>query len=114
MSSTNRAQIGDVIVEDIDLDEEHITVAGPDGPARYTEADAERDSADAERRFARTRHLVPGGKSLSADGAHSPRVQTVVARETRDELERRAAAARMSVSKYIRRLIEDHLASTAR
>ncbi|GAB08264.1 hypothetical protein GOARA_006_00230 [Gordonia araii NBRC 100433] len=111
--SDSRIQVGDVVIEDVDLDDENIEVIGPNGqPKRYTESDAERDAAEAAAHFERVRHLVPGGKSLSKDGRHSPRVQVVVAQETRDELDRRARAAQMSISKYTRRLIEDYLANT--
>lgn len=101
----------DVTIESIDLDEETVNVNG----RRYTEADAERDAADAERevRAERTRGLSRGGHSLSGDGSHSPTVTTVLPRDVRDLVRERAAAEGMSVSKWLRRLIErevDHAA----
>ena len=91
-------------VEDIDLDAEEVIVNGK----RYSEADAEADAADAARviRAERTRGLSRGGTSLSGDGSHSPTVATVIPRDVRDEVQARAAAEGMSVSKWLRRLIE--------
>lgn len=99
-------------VEDVDLDSEVVHVKGR--RTRYSEADAEQDSRDADAAFdARRRQLaslVPGGKSLSGDGSQSPVVRARVSAATKAELERRAQEAGMSVSKYTRRLIESHLA----
>jgi hypothetical protein len=86
----------DAEISDIDLDEETVNIGG----RRYTEADAEHD-ADA-----RTRGLSKGGYSLSGDGSHSPTVKTVIPRDVRDQVVERAAAEGMSVSKWLRRLIE--------
>ena len=55
--------------------------------------------------------LTPGGKSLSGDGEHSPRIQVVVPRSVRDEIAARAAAEHMSMSRWLRRLIERDLAA---
>lgn len=90
---------GDATIEDIDLDQESIVIGGH----RYTEADATRDDAAAE---ARQRGLSRGGVSLSGDGSHSPTVATVVPRDVRDKIRERAAAEGVSVSKWLRRLIE--------
>lgn len=81
----------------IDLDQEIVIIGGQ----RYTEADAARDAAEA-----RTRGLSRGGLSLSGDGTHSPTVATVIPRDVRDQVRERAAAEGMSVSKWLRRLIE--------
>lgn len=54
--------------------------------------------------------LIPGGKSLSGDGKHSPVVQVVLSESHRTQLATEAAKAGMSVSKYARRIIEAHLA----
>lgn len=94
--------------------DEHLHVTGSHGErVRYTDADVADDAAWAEevgrRHFERTRHLVPGGKSLSADGEHSPRLQVVVARETKAELERRANDSGVSLSKYMRHVLEQYL-----
>lgn len=89
----------DAVFDDIDLDREVVKVGG----RRYTEADAAQDAALAE---ARRRGLSRGGVSLSGDGSHSPSVATVLPREVRDEVRLRAAAEGMSVSKWLRRLVE--------
>lgn len=52
------------------------------------------------------RNLVPGGKSLSGDGKHSPIVQVRLPEHVRNELTERARARGVSVSKYTRELIE--------
>ena len=94
-------------VADIDLDQTPVYVGGQ----RYTEADARRDSEAAERAY--RAGLIPGGKSLSGDGSHSPRLQVVVGAETARALRARAHESGMSVSKYVRRLIEADLARAA-
>jgi predicted DNA binding CopG/RHH family protein len=86
-------------VSDIDLDRETVIIGGQ----RYTEADAAQDSAQFE---ARTRGLSRGGHSLSGDGTHSPRVTTVLPRDVHERVRERAAAEGMSVSKWVRRLVE--------
>lgn len=53
--------------------------------------------------------LVPGGKSLSGDGSHSPVVQTRVAARTRDTLQQVAADAGVGVSKLVRPAVEDQV-----
>jgi hypothetical protein len=57
--------------------------------------------------------LKPGGKSLSGDGKHSPALRVVVAADTAKELRRRAEKSRMSLSKYLRKMIERELAKPA-
>lgn len=89
--------------EDIDLDQEIVIVGG----RRYTEADA---AADAARLEARTRGLARGGHSLSGDGTHSPKIATVLPRDVRDKVRQRADAEGMSVSKWVRHLIEREVA----
>ena len=91
-------------IEDIDLDREVITVDGK----RYTESDALDDAHRAERRFS---GLNRGGHSLSADGKHSPQVTVTLPRETRDIIAKKAAAEHMSVSKWLRLLIEHDVAA---
>ncbi|QDB74795.1 DNA binding domain protein [Gordonia phage Arri] len=58
-----------------------------------------------------TRGLTPGGSSLSGDGSHSPRVSVSLPTEAKARLEEVAAAHGMGASKYIRRLVLDHLAT---
>jgi len=55
--------------------------------------------------------LVPGGKSLSGNGVHSPRLTLVVSSSARAEIVRRAAQEHMSVSRWLRRVVERELAS---
>ncbi|ALN14710.1 hypothetical protein [Acidipropionibacterium acidipropionici] len=50
--------------------------------------------------------LVPGGKSLSGGRTHSPKVQVVLSRETEQKVRERADAEHMSVSRWIRRVLE--------
>ena len=74
-----------------------------------TEASSAAASVDAERQS--WAGLVPGGKSLSGDGSHSPALRVVVAAETAAAVRAKAASEHMSVSKYLRRLIEHDVAS---
>lgn len=90
-------------VSDIDLDTEEFTL--PDG-TRLTEERAAKIAAAAERRRA---NLLPGRKSLSKNGKHSPVLQVRLAEETRDELAARADAQGVSVSKFKGELIERSL-----
>lgn len=54
--------------------------------------------------------LIPGGKSLSKDGKHSPSVTVVLPREVRDRVRQSAREEGMSVSKWLRILIEEKVA----
>jgi hypothetical protein len=91
---------------DIDLDEVviHDAVTG----LRVTEADLDRETAELERQYP---GLAPGGKSLSGDGSHSPRFQVVLGCDVAEKVRERAAEAHMSVSKYLRRIIERDIAA---
>ncbi|HEU5223378.1 MAG TPA: hypothetical protein VFU07_06800 [Candidatus Lumbricidophila sp.] len=60
-------------------------------------------------RSERQRGLVPGGKSLTAEGVRSPVVQVSLPAPTYELLKRLAAEQHVSVAKYTRRLIEQHL-----
>lgn len=55
----------------------------------------------------RTSGLIPGGKSLSGDGTHSPIVQTRVDKNTRETLKQVADEAGIGVSKLVRPAVED-------
>ncbi len=57
--------------------------------------------------------LIPGGKSLSGDGSHSPRVVVTLPRPVHEKVVAAAHAENMSVSKYVRRLIESSLPGAA-
>ena len=60
---------------------------------------------------ARRRNLVPGRKSLTGAGVHSPRVQFRVPEALRAAAERRAAEEGVSVSELAREALERYLAS---
>lgn len=83
----------------VDLDLDLLDLHGPDG-SPITEASLERDAREAE-----VTGLIPGGKSVSGDGSHSPVLRVVVPHDTANLVRQRAAAERMSVSRYLRRII---------
>lgn len=91
--------------DDVDLDREEIhTVTGQ----RVTNAGAARMAVDAERRVkTRVANLIPGGKSLSGDGAHSPIVQTRVPTVVHAKLQEIADGRRVTVSKVLREAIDE-------
>lgn len=90
----------------------------PDGPAgplhlpdgRALTRETVDDLADLAERNGPPAGLVPGGKSLSGDGTHSPRVQVVLARDTAEKVRVAAQSEGMSVSRWIRRLVERNVA----
>ncbi len=57
----------------------------------------------------RRRNLIPGGKSLSESGHHSPLLQVRIPEAMRDELQARADAEGVSVSKLTRKAIDRFL-----
>lgn len=97
---------GDTI-EDVDLDTEVMRL--PDG-RRLTNELAEQL---AERTLveARRRNLVPGRKSLSGGGIHSPRVQFRVPDSLRSAAEKRAAEEGVSLSVLAREALQHYLNS---
>ncbi|MCL1801085.1 MAG: hypothetical protein FWG25_06970 [Promicromonosporaceae bacterium] len=103
----NPARIG----PDINLDDEAVLING----RRYANSDADADAdwleATLPERLNRHRGLARGGQSLSADGHHSPTIGVVLPREVRDEVAARASAEKMSMSRWMRRLVERELAS---
>ena len=62
---------------------------------------------------ARRRNLIPGGKSLSGGGVHSPRVQFRVPQDLREQAERVAEDEGVSLSALARHALEDYLRSRA-
>ena len=92
---------------DIDLDEEEVYLR--DG-RRLTEALAEQIAEEALAN-ARAKNLIPGRKSLSGEGKHSPVVNVRVPEDVKDQLDKRAAAEGKSVSKIAREAITQYLAS---
>ena len=91
-------------VGDIDLDQTPVYIDGK----RYTEADAERDADEAEREV--RAGLIPGGKSLSGGTKRSPCFQVVLGETTAAKVRAAAEAERMSVSRWLRKLVEDRVA----
>ncbi|UXA06570.1 ribbon-helix-helix domain-containing protein (plasmid) [Mycobacterium sp. SMC-2] len=88
-------------VSDIDLDEEDFRFHGK----RLTENRAEL----AAKVFRRADNLIPGGKSLSGEGQHSPIVQTRVPVEVRAKLQALAARRGVRTSKLLREAIDQFL-----
>jgi DNA transposition AAA+ family ATPase len=97
----------DTIIEDVDLNETEIIVDGQ----RLTDDRADAIAAEVLAQVrAREDTLIPGGKSLSGDGKHSPVVQVRVSETTRDKLKAIAERRRMSVSKLSRQVLDDFVA----
>ena len=92
-------------VEDIDLEE---TVIHDQKGQRVTESTLD---AEAEGLRSRYPNLVPGGKSLSGT-QHSPRFQVVLPQDVGAKVIERAGEEHMSVSRWMRRLVERELAET--
>ena len=91
---------------DVDLDDEVVVVGG----ARFAEADAEVVSAEIARDKS-LNNLIPGRKSLSGNGKHSPVINVRVSETTRRRLEELAAAHGASISKLARQAIEEFVNS---
>ena len=87
----------------IDVDKEPVLHEGE----RLTQERVRQLVADA--RVKRTANLVPGGKSLSGDGRHSPSITVRVPEATLLELQNRADCERVSVSKLVRKAVEEYL-----
>ncbi len=90
----------------IDLNEEEFYYHGE----RLTEERAEQIAQETLEEL-RRRNLLPGGKSLSGDGKHSPTVQFRVPETLRARLDERAKAEGISPSKLARKALEQYLAS---
>lgn len=75
-----------------------------------TDDRAEEIAEEAIRKL-RARNLVPGGKSLSGGGEHSPTVQFRVPAELRRRLDERADAEHRSASRIAREALGRYLAS---
>ena len=93
-------------VGDIDLDKVVIHHAGTG--ERVTEADVEREAIELEKSRP---WLKPGGKSLSGDGSHSPVLRLVVSTQTKNRITQAAQEEGVSVSKWLRRVVEERLAA---
>lgn len=95
----------DAHVSDIDLESEEFVL--PDG-SRLTEARAEELADAAERRRA---NLIPGRKSLSGNGAHSPVIQVRVPADLQHELIHIADSRGVSLSKAVRDILAKSVGS---
>lgn len=94
---------------DLDLDTEVVIVDGD----RLTDADAQEWAAELEVRDRSNdrslANLIPGRKSLSGDGKHSPVVNVRVSEVTRFRLEEIANQRGVSVSRIAREAIDAYL-----
>lgn len=59
-----------------------------------------------------TKHLIPGGKSMSG-GAHSPQLSLRIPADLKTQLDAAATEAGMGTSKYVRQILEDWSATRA-
>lgn len=101
----------DVEVSDVDLDKEAVFVNGE----RLTDERVEEMAAESVRLArAREANLVPGGKSLSGDGTHSPIMQTRVPAAVRDQLQEIAKRRGVGTSKLLREAIDQFLRTETR
>lgn len=96
---------GESEIVEVDLKETELHDAST--TERITEEYLEAESKRMEARYS---GLRPGGKYLSQDGAYSPRVTVTLPRPAHEKVVAAAHAEGMSVSKYLRRLIEAHVA----
>ena len=94
-------------IEDVDLDAEEVYVNGE----RLTEAKVNAAAEELERRDARDRaaNLIPGGKSLSGDGSHSPVLQARVPADVRARLDAIADRRGVRTSKLLREAINQFI-----
>lgn len=105
MSDTSKYRVGpDTEISDVDLEKEDVVYRGE----RLTEERARELAAEALDEV-RRRNLIPGGKSLSGGGKHSPRVQFRIPERLADKLTERAKAEGVSVSVLARRALEEYL-----
>lgn len=93
-------------IEDVDLDQEVLTVKG----RRLTEAGAELLASETLAE-ARRRNLIPGRKSLTSGSTHSPRVQFRVPEAVATQAQDRARAEGKSLSELAREALLRYLAS---
>ncbi len=94
-------------ISTIDLDREEFILR--DG-RRLTEQLAEQLAREGVAE-ARRRNLIPGRKSLSRQGQHSPTIRVRVPEQLREKAEQRAADEGLSLSALTREALEHYLAS---
>ncbi|HEY2042432.1 MAG TPA: hypothetical protein VGH11_07110 [Jatrophihabitans sp.] len=104
-----KSKVKYVVGPDLDLDEEEFILK--DG-RRLTNELAEQ-IAEETLAEVRRRNLIPGGKSLSGGGVHSPRVQFRVPEELRTQAEQVAEDEGVSLSALARHALEDYVRSRA-
>ncbi|BCP29593.1 ribbon-helix-helix domain-containing protein [Mycobacterium intracellulare] len=90
---------------DVDLDKEVVIVNGE----RFTEADAFAVTEELAGRERSNANLIPGRKSLSGGGEHSPIVQTRVPADVRDRLQEIAERRGVRTSKLLREAIDQFI-----
>ena len=95
----------DATIEDVDLEQEVVRL--PDG-RRLTDELAEQIAQEALA-AARRRNLIPGRKSLTAPGEHSPVVRFRLPEQLHQALEERAAQEGKTLSKVAREALEEYL-----
>ncbi|GAC70750.1 hypothetical protein GS4_40_00060 [Gordonia soli NBRC 108243] len=96
-------------VDDIDLEETEFILTNGERLTEERAAElAEETLAEVRaRREARTKHLVPGGKSLTGGSTHSPVLNVRVPAELKSALDEQAQAQSMGTSKLVRAILED-------
>lgn len=92
------------------IPDNHVTVGGE--PYDPVEWEQRIDAMAAEAHELRRANLRPGGKSLTAEGVHSPVLQVRVPEQLHDEVKLRAKAEGISMSKLMRRALEKYLRAT--
>jgi predicted HicB family RNase H-like nuclease len=97
----------DATISSIDLDKETFTL--PDGRRLTNELAAE--LAAEGRDEIRRRNLIPGRKSLSGDGTHSPTIRVRVPSDLHAAAEARAEAEGVTLSTLAREALTAYLAS---
>jgi len=95
-----------VVIDDLDLDALHLHDINGNP---ITEESLERDADEAERIY--HSGLIPGGKSLSGGSTHSPRFQVILGEATAERARQAAADEGMSMSRWLRRVVEEKLAA---
>ncbi len=95
----------DATISDIDLETEEFTLR--DG-RRLTDELAKELAAQALDEI-RRRNLIPGRKSLSGDGSHSPAIRVRVPAQLRRQAENRAAADGVTLSELTREALTAYL-----
>lgn len=98
---------GPVVGIDTEFVEDDTPVSLPDGT--LLDDDAAAAYAEQVLADARRRNLIPGGKSLSGGGKHSPVLQVRLPEDLRQLLHRRASEQGVSDSKIARAAIEAYL-----